>query len=83
MPRRLPTSLSSREAFSFPRESFEKMEPSETERYDPSAVEAKWQAFWGAEDAFVVPEIAELVRLDFVLLRFGVIHILSSGAVSP
>ncbi len=31
------------------------MEPSETERYDPAAIEAKWQAFWSAEDAFVVP----------------------------
>ena len=31
------------------------MEQSETERYDPEAVEAKWQALWAAEDAFTVP----------------------------
>jgi len=31
------------------------MEQSEHERYDPSAVEEKWQAAWAAEDAFVVP----------------------------
>src|SRR5512134_3766281 len=31
------------------------MEQSETERYDPEAVEAKWQAVWAAEDAFTVP----------------------------
>ena len=31
------------------------MEQSESERYDPEAVEAKWQALWAAEDAFTVP----------------------------
>ena len=31
------------------------MEQSETERYDPEAVEAKWQAVWAVEDAFTVP----------------------------
>jgi leucyl-tRNA synthetase len=27
----------------------------ETERYEPEAIEAKWQAAWAAEDAFTVP----------------------------
>ena len=31
------------------------MDASETERYDPEAIEAKWQAIWAAEDAFSVP----------------------------
>ena len=31
------------------------MEQSEHERYDPSAVEERWQAAWAAEDAFTVP----------------------------
>jgi leucyl-tRNA synthetase len=31
------------------------MEQNETERYDPEAVEAKWQAAWEAEEAFTVP----------------------------
>jgi leucyl-tRNA synthetase len=31
------------------------MEQSEHERYDPGAIEAKWQAAWAAEDAFTVP----------------------------
>ena len=31
------------------------MEPNEGERYDPEAVEAKWQAIWAAEEAFTVP----------------------------
>ena len=31
------------------------MEPSDTERYDPDAVEAKWQAVWAAEGSFTVP----------------------------
>jgi leucyl-tRNA synthetase len=31
------------------------MEQSEHERYDPSAVEEKWQAAWAAEGAFTVP----------------------------
>ena len=31
------------------------MEQSEHDRYDPSAVEEKWQAAWAAEDAFTVP----------------------------
>ena len=31
------------------------MEHPEIERYDPEAVEAKWQAAWAAEEAFEVP----------------------------
>ena len=31
------------------------MEASQTERYDPEAIEAKWQAIWAAEGAFSVP----------------------------
>src|SRR5262245_49019183 len=31
------------------------MEQNETERYEPEAIEAKWQAAWAAEDAFTVP----------------------------
>ena len=31
------------------------MEASQTERYDPEAIEAKWQAIWAAEEAFSVP----------------------------
>ena len=31
------------------------MEHREYERYDPEAVEAKWQAAWAAEEAFEVP----------------------------
>ncbi len=31
------------------------MEASDTERYDPDAIEAKWQAIWAAEGAFSVP----------------------------
>ena len=31
------------------------MEASHTERYDPEAIEAKWQAIWAAEGAFSVP----------------------------
>jgi len=31
------------------------MEASQTERYDPEAIEAKWQAIWAAEEAFGVP----------------------------
>ena len=35
------------------------------------------------ENAFVVAEIAELVRLDFVFLGFIVIHIAFAGTVAP
>ena len=31
------------------------MEHEDTERYDPQAVEAKWQAVWADERAFEVP----------------------------
>ena len=31
------------------------MNTSDTERYDPEAIEAKWEAIWAAEEAFVVP----------------------------
>jgi leucyl-tRNA synthetase len=31
------------------------MEQNETERYEPEAVEARWQAAWAAEEAFTVP----------------------------
>ena len=31
------------------------MEHEDTERYDPGAVEAKWQAVWADERAFEVP----------------------------
>ena len=31
------------------------MEHEDTERYDPGAVEAKWQAVWAEERAFEVP----------------------------
>src|SRR5262245_16528322 len=31
------------------------MEHTDIERYDPEAVEAKWQAAWAAEEAFTVP----------------------------
>ena len=31
------------------------MAQNDTERYDPDAIEAKWQAVWAAEDAFTVP----------------------------
>ena len=31
------------------------MEPSDTDRYDPEAVEARWQAVWEAEGSFSVP----------------------------
>jgi leucyl-tRNA synthetase len=34
------------------------MEPSDTERYDPEAVEAKWQAVWADDEAFIVPNPA-------------------------
>jgi len=35
------------------------------------------------EDALVVAEIAELVWFDFVLLGFGVVHVVLVGAESP
>ena len=35
------------------------------------------------EDTFVVPEIAELVRLDFGFLGLIIIHIVLAGAVAP
>ena len=31
------------------------MEPTDTDRYDPDAIEAKWQAVWAAEGSFTVP----------------------------
>ena len=31
------------------------MQHEDTERYDPGAVEAKWQAVWADERAFEVP----------------------------
>ncbi|HEU0056707.1 MAG TPA: leucine--tRNA ligase [Gaiella sp.] len=31
------------------------MEPTDTDRYDPEAIEAKWQAVWAAEGSFTVP----------------------------
>ena len=31
------------------------MEPSDTDRYDPEAIEARWQAVWAAEGSFTVP----------------------------
>ena len=47
------------------------MEQSEHDRYDPSAVEEKWQAAWAAEDAFTVPnpdpESADEGRSTYVL----------------
>lgn len=35
------------------------------------------------EDALVVAEIAEFVRLDFVFLGFGVVYVAFAGAESP
>ena len=47
------------------------MEQSEHERYDPSAVEERWQAAWAAEDAFTVtnpePGTADEGRSAYVL----------------
>ena len=40
-------------------------------------------AFAVDEHTLVIAEVAELVRLDFVFLRFVVIHIAFSGAVTP
>ena len=31
------------------------MEQAEHERYDPTAVEERWQAVWAAEETFTVP----------------------------
>ena len=46
-----------REAFSFPEER-STMEHEDTERYEPEAVEAKWQRVWADERAFEVSERA-------------------------
>jgi hypothetical protein len=35
------------------------------------------------EDALVVPETAELMRLDFVFLSFGIVHVAFTGAEAP
>jgi hypothetical protein len=35
------------------------------------------------KDAFVVAEIAQLVRLDFMFFGFVVIHVAFTGAVTP
>ena len=35
------------------------------------------------EDALVVTEIAQLVRLDFVLFDFGVVDVAFPGAMAP
>ena len=40
-------------------------------------------AFAVDEDALVVAEIAEFVRLDFVFLGFGIVHVAPAGAESP
>ena len=40
-------------------------------------------AFTMDKDALVVAEIAELVRFDFVLFGFVVIHVAFSSAVTP